>query len=250
MKYIKYKPDISLTQLIDFYWVLETDATYKPVKAPLYADVCTDIFFNTGTSAASFNGRDLLSPGNIYIGGTSTSHSFVNNFPGSIFIGIRFKPGGLATFYNIPLTDIVDRILEFRDVELTSILYPDETLAVRLDRYFIARQKKYAFFPVITELVHRHKGQVQVDSLSYHCNVSNRTLERIFQTNAGISPKTFIGIVRFQQALNVLQRSRSRGKLIDLAVESGYYDHAHFSREFKKFAGVNPSDIYPGPRFP
>jgi len=250
MKYVKYRPDISLAQFIDFYWVLQTDANYRAVKAPLFADVCTDIFFNIGSSPANFNGHDILSPGNIYVGGTSTSFSFVNSFPGSVFIGIRFKPGGLAIFYNLPLADVVDRILEFSDTGLTSILYPDETLPIRLDRYFIARQKRYAFFPAVIDLMHRHGVPLNVDVLSYHCNMSNRTLERLFNINAGISPKAFIGIVRFQQALKFLQENRSKGKLLDVAVQTGYYDHAHLTREFKKHAGISPSEIYPGPRFP
>ncbi|SHN21609.1 helix-turn-helix domain-containing protein [Mucilaginibacter sp. OK098] len=250
MKYVKYKPDKLLEKHIDFYWVLQTDSKYKPIKVPLFADACSDIFINLGGSPASFNGYAALQPGLVYIGGVSTSSCFVTSFPDSAFVGIRFKPGGLLVFYRLPLVEIVDQIVEFQDKDLALIADPDELLPERLDQLFLSKKNQADLFSPITEAVNYYKGQISVDLLAQNCNISTRTLERLFYINLGISPKEFIGIVKFRRALKILQEAHSKGKLLEIALEMGYYDHAHLTREIKKHSGLPPSAIWPGPSFP
>ena len=250
MKYVKYKPHKLLEKHIDFYWVLQTDSKYKPIKVPLFADACSDIFVNLGSLPASFNGHAALQPGRVYIGGISTSSCFVTSFPDSTFIGIRFKPGGLPVFYKLPVVEIVDQIVEFHDRDLSLIAGPDELLPERLDLLFLSKKSHSDSFSPITEAVNYYKGQISVDLLAQNCNISTRTLERLFYVNLGISPKEFIGIVKFRRTLKILQEAHSKGKLLEIALEMGYYDHAHLSREIKKHAGLPPSAIWPGPSFP
>ncbi len=250
MEYIKYKPDASLLKYIDFYWTLQTDSTYRTIKVPLFADVYTDIFVNFGSAASDFNGYGSLLPGRLYVGGVTTSSCSVSTYPNSTFIGIRFKPGGLPVFYNMPLFEIVDQIIEFQDKQLSSILDLDELLPKRLDQYFISRQNNAILITSLTEIVENNNGLISVDQLAQKCNMSTRTMERLFNLNVGISPKEFIGIVRFQQALKTLQKAHFKGKLLDVAFKTGYYDHAHLTREVKKYSGLTPSGIWPGPNFP
>jgi AraC-like DNA-binding protein len=247
MRYSKYKPAPSLKKYIDFYWILQTDANYKPFKAPLFADACTDIFINAGSYAGDFNGSSPLLPGCVYMGGTTTTSSFVRTMPESIFIGIRFKPGGISVFCDLPLYEIVDQIIEIQDNHLFSLIGLDELLPVRFDEYFLAKQQEKRSIVPITEAVYHYKGQISVDALAQKCNVSNRTLERMFGIHVGVTPKEFINIVRFQQTLQVLHHEQSKGRLLQIASEMGYYDHAHLTREIKKYSGLNPSGIWRGP---
>ncbi|WP_259066935.1 helix-turn-helix transcriptional regulator [Mucilaginibacter sp. X4EP1] len=250
MKYIKYLPDISLQRHIAYYWILQTDATFTAVNVPLFADVDTDIFINFGSAEAKFNDHVSLSPGCVYMGGANTLSSFINSFPNSTFIGIKFKAGGLPIFYNLPLFEIVDQIIEFQDKQLYSILDLDELLPKRLDKFFITKKNKISNISSVTEVVHSYRNIMQVDLLAQKCNMSTRTMERAFNKTMGMGPKEFIAIVRFQKALKMLQKSRLNGKLMDVAFEAGYYDHAHLTREVKKYSGLTPSEIWPGPRFP
>jgi AraC-like DNA-binding protein len=250
MKYVKYLPDISLQTHIAYYWVLQTDSTFTAVNVPLFADVCTDIFINIGNAEGKFNEDGSLSPGCIYMGGASTSSSFINTLPNSTFIGIRFKAGGLTVFYNLPLFEIVDQIIEFQDKQLSLLLDIDEILPKRLDNFFINKKSNTTCIPAITEMVHNYRGIIPVEILSQKFNMSTRTLERVFNKNAGMAPKEFIGIIRFQKALKMLQKNKLKGRLFDVAFEAGYYDHAHLTRDVKKYSGLNPSKIWPGPRFP
>ena len=250
MRYDKYRPHTLLEKYIDFYWVLQTDLNYKPLKVPLFADACTDVFVNLGNSVADFNGHFPIARGGVYMGGPATSANFVHCFPDCIFVGIRFKAGGLPLFYHIPLAELVDGIAEFQDNQLFSIMGMDKLLPARLDQYFLSRKRSIAPITSIAEAVYSYKGRISVDSLARECNLSNRTIERFFYTNMGIGPKEFISIVRFQQVLNVLRSGYTRGELLRFAFEMGYYDQAHFIKDIKKRSGLTPSALGPVPSFP
>jgi AraC-like DNA-binding protein len=250
MRYVKYKPTALLDRYIDFYWVLETGPAFKPIKVPFFADAYTDIFVNLGTSSANLNGAMPFLPGNVYIGGAATGAAFIYTLPDTTFAGIRFKPGGLYVFYKFPLFEIADQAVEFQDKHLYSLIDMDQLLAKRLDEYFISKLSHSHPLLPIAEVVYQHEGQITVDLLAQKCNVSNRTLERLSYTSLGIGPKEFISISRFQRVLKTLQRSPAKGSLMEVAYQMGYYDHAHFTREVKKYSGLTPSAIWPGPKFP
>ena len=56
--------------------------------------------------------------------------------------------------------------------------------------------------------------------------------------SVGLTPKEYGRVLRFQ---HVLRHVSSATTLVELAMTAGYSDQAHFSREFKGFAGVTPS---------
>jgi AraC-like DNA-binding protein len=53
-------------------------------------------------------------------------------------------------------------------------------------------------------------------------------------------PSELIRLARFQRALHRLQHHH-RHSLTRIAMESGFADQAHFTRDFGRFAGVTPS---------
>jgi AraC-like DNA-binding protein len=73
--------------------------------------------------------------------------------------------------------------------------------------------------------------------------LSLRQFERNFITRVGISPKLFIRIVRFEEAMKI--KNDSPGKSwADIALGCGYTDLSHLLREFKEFAEFPPSHFY------
>jgi transcriptional regulator GlxA family with amidase domain len=49
-------------------------------------------------------------------------------------------------------------------------------------------------------------------------------------------------VLRFGRAANLLETS-ARGQLAQIALDCGYYDQAHFTRDFRAFAGVSPTEL-------
>lgn len=73
--------------------------------------------------------------------------------------------------------------------------------------------------------------------------LSLRQFERNFITRVGISPKLFIRIVRFEQAMKVKNACPDKS-WAEIALECGYTDSSHILREFKEFAEFPPSRFY------
>ena len=87
------------------------------------------------------------------------------------------------------------------------------------------------------------KGDVDVDALTRHSNMSAKTLERHFAEKIGLNPKFFSRIVRFSHAMKMVEGQKNIFEIID---SCGYSDQAHLIREFKHFTGRTPVYGYVG----
>lgn len=75
--------------------------------------------------------------------------------------------------------------------------------------------------------------------------MSERSLQRLFARYVGPSPKQVIVRYRLQDAVASLAEPRGE-TLASLATRLGFYDQAHFAREFTAFVGIPPSQYRAG----
>jgi AraC-like DNA-binding protein len=68
---------------------------------------------------------------------------------------------------------------------------------------------------------------------------SNKHFIHLFEKYVGASPKTYLRIMKFQRVLRAVEEARQI-QWTDIAYSCGYYDQAHFIKEFKRFSGFNP----------
>ena len=66
---------------------------------------------------------------------------------------------------------------------------------------------------------------------------------RVLKQTTGLSPYQFVRKERVAVALCLLENAECERGLVDLALEAGFYDQAHFCREIKTFTGRTPSEI-------
>ncbi len=86
------------------------------------------------------------------------------------------------------------------------------------------------------------KGNVSVSNLAGEYGLSNRQFERRFKEFAGLSPKLYSRIIRFQAATeHKLDRARD---LTEIAYACGYYDQSHFINDFRQFSGYSPKEYF------
>ncbi len=83
-------------------------------------------------------------------------------------------------------------------------------------------------------------GGCRVDQSAEHVALSRRQLERLFLKSAGLEPKTFARIARFQKALH-LERTCPAWNWTRIAQECGYYDQAHLIAAFRQYTGAAPT---------
>jgi AraC-like DNA-binding protein len=69
---------------------------------------------------------------------------------------------------------------------------------------------------------------------------SHRTLISVFRRAVGLTPKQYSRVLRLQRVLEIISTAGTPS-LADIALDAGFTDQAHFSREFRPFAGVTPA---------
>jgi AraC-like DNA-binding protein len=79
---------------------------------------------------------------------------------------------------------------------------------------------------------------------------SHRRFIALFNRGLGLTPKLYCRILRFQGALEQVA-AHPAASLVEVALDAGYSDQAHFNREFREFAGVSPGEYRElSPTFP
>jgi AraC-like DNA-binding protein len=84
-------------------------------------------------------------------------------------------------------------------------------------------------------------GMYKIAAVSDKVGLSQRRCIEVFKTKVGIAPKSFCRVMRFQQAIKTIS-STSEFDWIDLALDCGYFDQAHFVHDFRSFAGMTPTE--------
>jgi AraC-like DNA-binding protein len=162
---------------------------------------------------------------------------------------------GARLFLGRPLYELKNRAVALEDLfgpdaaRLTEALYEAPSWDARfaiLDRELAARISR-ARTPPAAVLCAWHRlvasgGRVSIGSIVGEVGCSQRHLIAQFREEIGLSPKTLARVLRFGRAIRVIKEGGG-ARLSEIAHDCGYYDQAHFSRDFREFAGVTPSEL-------
>ena len=91
---------------------------------------------------------------------------------------------------------------------------------------------------IVTDMLD-DRSLVTVSEVGERHGVSVRTLQRLFTHYIGAGPKWVLGRYRMHDAVSDLDDGYD-GSLTDLALRYGWYDQAHFTRDFTALVGVTP----------
>lgn len=176
-------------------------------------------------------------------------------------IGVRLYPGaarevfdldlGAASRGDIDLEDLwgheaiglADRLAEACDWRQRQLIIEDALAARQRSREVRSNTSDRAAREAAA-LLRSTGGRCRIAEMCAHLGVGERRLERAFQRQIGVSPKTYGRIMRFDRALNGLRQGREQAAV---ALDCCYFDQAHMLRDFREFAGVPPSQYRDGP---
>jgi AraC-like DNA-binding protein len=169
-------------------------------------------------------------------------------------IQVNFTILGARLFLNRPLDDLknqsvaLDGLLGDAD-QLTDRLHDADTWDARfdlLDREIGARLRAARHVsPQVSRAwtrIARTSGRIDIGWLVRDVGWSQKHLIDRFRGELGLSPKAMARVLRFSRAARLL-RGTDRPVLADIAADCGYYDQAHFTRDFRTFAGVAPTEL-------
>jgi len=86
------------------------------------------------------------------------------------------------------------------------------------------------------------KGNIPIKDLREQLYITERTFERKFTKETGVTPKKFAKIIQFSFSLNQLQES-DYYSLTDVAYNNNFTDSSHFIKTFKKYSGKTPKEF-------
>lgn len=92
----------------------------------------------------------------------------------------------------------------------------------------------------LVALIANRTDWTSVEQLSEHRGCSVRQLQRLFGHYVGASPKWVIARYRLHEALARLQSGQAQPDAA-LALALGYFDQAHFIRDFRRLVGRPPA---------
>lgn len=230
------------------------ESELDPVTKPLYSDACSGVIFNLGCDVLI--GAECLPKGVFLMPVSQVAHT-IQMPPGARLAGIRFHPAaGYAVFgeqhkQHIQLLREDNCYASFHCLfdSLTEKLHADCQIKVMQqwceERWGEESQNNTEFLPAALEkafdriLCGERPGQLEA-----FVGLSQRQIERMFNTWLGMTPKHYQRIQRVRLAVQFL-KAHPEADLAGVAADHGFSDQAHMTREFKKIARITPGGLLP-----
>jgi AraC-like DNA-binding protein len=197
-------------------------------------------------SLADDRGRDLS---HAVIGGARATYYVRDTPPASRSIGAQFHPGAAALLLGVPAGDLAALHTPLEALwgysatiareRLQEAGSPERQLAI-FESLLLARLPRLrAMHPAVAQALQQFVCTHDVSTVVKASGYSHRRFIELFRHSVGLTPKVYCRVLRFQRAVERLSR-RTAASLAEIAVDAGYSDQAHFTREFREFTGVAP----------
>jgi AraC-like DNA-binding protein len=258
--YNLYSVSLKLSPFVDCYWESDFAGATNGVYQELFvAQLHPNIIINLSDSYLRNNTTVFRSSVNTI--NTAPIH-FTHQTSNQLF-GIRFKPAGLNMFTSLGMHELVDASIGLQEIfgdeafGLETSLFQSTNVYERieateqflLNKLEIRNLTKYIFSVNVQENVSKYFDKPNcITEIAENLNTTQRTLDRNFKQILGLSPKKLHRVIRFQKVYEALHSPQYKNKLFDF-YDFGYYDQAHFGKEFKEFVGMNFQEYLQSPHF-
>jgi AraC-like DNA-binding protein len=251
VKYCEHTPHPILKEAVKCFWTHE--ASYSPDKIQaITPDGCVELIFNFGSPYLLLTRtppRPL--PPAILVGFQKQTIPISVDGTVKVVAARMFPWGALALLqdevraltgtiknldpgWNTLAEQLKEHVTEGR-YEAAGACLQDYLIQKALSRTFDEKLVQSA-----AKLLFHTKGQCRVEELADYCQTSIRQLQRRFEQAIGVSPKFYARTIRFEQAQRRLM-FHPQTDLTQLAYDCGFFDQAHFIKEFRAFTGRTPS---------
>jgi AraC-like DNA-binding protein len=166
-------------------------------------------------------------------------------------VGAQLAPGAAPLLLGAPASEFAERHTALEEVWGREVPELEERLALArsaeqrlalFEAILAARLPRVrGIHPAVAEALAGFDARCDVGSLVERSGYSHRRFVALFREAVGLSPKRYSRVLRFRR---MLERAAAPGPpaWAQLALEAGYSDQAHFSREFRELAGVTPGE--------
>lgn len=251
--YVLRPPHPDLAGEVEHYWFVDhAPGEEVDLRVDVFVDGRADLILNAGVAyhRAVIGGATREVPGSVLDAQRLEPIRITQR--GAVRVaGVRFRVGGLAPFARAPLaawtgatpepTAVLGPEAGALDAAVRAERDPDALAAV-VDAWLLAHRRVDAATDAVARALaalEADPGRHRVAEVADAAGVGSRQLERLFARLVGIPPATVGRILRFQGTLRTLMADPAI-PLGDVASAHGYFDQAHFVREFRRFSGGVP----------
>jgi len=263
VNFTTYQPHAALRPYLLNYWTLSAPAGSFLQSTKLLPDGSIQLILHLGNQYLQKEGDALVPQGNCFVHGQIPTAIQVMAEGKVDILAVKFTPTGWSAFSRVSANALTGYRVFLTDLwkETGARLHDDlqgakstEARLKHLDSFFLQNLspiKDPGILASVQQIV-QQKGNIRVPVLAASIHRTQRTLERQYAQQVGLSPKQLSRIVRVQQVIKAKLHAPEKA-LAELAFHLGYFDPAHLSREFRKTTGFAPqtffelhSDVYRG----
>jgi AraC-like DNA-binding protein len=188
-----------------------------------------------------------------FIAGIRKSTLTVNYFKDTLNLLISFREGAAASFFKTPLHEFAGMPLplnnlvhasDIRDVEeqLCEAVSNTERIAI-VEKWLLSRIQfeKDGLVQEAIRKIRSAAGDIRIKELVSALPISRDPFEKKFRRIVGTSPKQFASIVRLR---HLIDHYSDEYTFTDAAHRAGYFDQAHFIKDFQSFTGKSPKAYF------
>lgn len=196
--------------------------------------------------------KEIQACNHVWASGLRTEPITIPSGTDAAMMVISFKKGMAAPFFPFPMDEIADSVVDADLVWNSDFGFLRERLLETKDigrRFTIVEEFLCAKFlsqlnvnPCIEFALNEMRArpdEINIGQMNQKIGYSQKHFTEMFRKQVGVTPKSFLKIMRFQKAVVEIGKSGSPdwGRI---SQNCGFYDQSHFINSFKIFSGFTP----------
>lgn len=243
-------PGDRVSEFVQSILVIENFQVTNPFVLPLYANGSPTLLFQTTKGEIKGNSNYLTLFGQTVFPETLTIKDHFT------LIAYFFKPFSLFSLFGVSAQELTDNPINLNLLEpskanelkeqLLGTSSTNEMLNLIDDYVFSLISSVKSNLKIIQFATNKIAETPQKETLQKVQNelyLTERTFQRMFEKNIGISPTQYRRICQFSAAFAQLQQKEFKN-LTDIAFDNGYADQSHYIRTFKEFTNITPKEYF------
>ncbi len=254
MQYQQQAPTDDLLDWVESFWMVDSEGDTEIIIDKIVPDGYPEMIFHYGDAyEINITGHWERQALNLLAGQISQFFHLRNSGRIGMF-AIKFKPWAPFALFGAEMDKLIDRVIPIpenwqehlgpiRDIAISSLSFAEKQAGIEnwlRAKMITLEDHKMSIARAATQAIISAKGNINLKSLPKMLNTSERSLQRQFKQQIGLSPKFYSRIIRLSHVFQSVTRSEE----VDWAkivYEAGFYDQSHFIKNFKEFTGEEPS---------
>lgn len=252
----EYPVHPALTPFVERYWSVRWEhAGGPPHRSEVLTHPCVNLTVESGDRPRHGAGLPAA-----LLHGVTTRRFTIDLDGWGRCTAAKFRPGGFTALTGRPVAcdtvvplagatglvhDVLVRDVLSHDDDGDRVAVLDAALAARA----VEPDAEYLELALIVSMMAATRELTRADQVAHRAGISVRALQRLFRRFVGVGPKWVLARYRVQDAAATIDAGEG-DDLAGVAADLGWFDQAHFSRDFRAAVGVTPSAYLAAARSP